>query len=339
MQSGPFDLANGFLPNQDPLLHLSAAFSEWESLAQELPKLLVSDKTRQTIDQLPAFPYQQLQSLEEYERAMLILSYLGHAYVWNNKKPTDAIPESLATAWYQVATRLGRPPVLSYASYALYNWSRLDKNRGIELGNIALAQNFLGGVDEEWFILIHIDIEAKAAPGIAAILPAQQAVRNQDDDALQQQLALMVQTLTDINTSMDRMPEHCDPYIYYHRVRPYIHGWKANPALPNGLLYNGVTEYQQQPQKFKGETGAQSSIVPSFDAALDIEHEDNPLKEHLNEMRLYMPPQHVEFINTVEQGASIRQFILDNAHNNSALRDLYNQCIHLLDRFRQTHFQ
>ena len=33
-----------------------------------------------------------------------------------------------------------------------------------------------------------------------------------------------------------RMPERCDPYIYFERVRPYIHGWKDNPALPEGSM-------------------------------------------------------------------------------------------------------
>ena len=27
------------------------------------------------------------------------------------------------------------------------------------------------------------------------------------------------------------MPEKCDPYIYYHRVRPFIFGTKDNPDL------------------------------------------------------------------------------------------------------------
>ena len=27
-----------------------------------------------------------------------------------------------------------------------------------------------------------------------------------------------------MNAHFDRMPERCDPYIYYQRVRPYIHG-------------------------------------------------------------------------------------------------------------------
>ena len=35
-----------------------------------------------------------------------------------------------------------------------------------------------------------------------------------------------------INAIFDRMPERCDPYVYFERVRPYIHGWRDNPALP-----------------------------------------------------------------------------------------------------------
>ena len=56
--------------------------------------------------------------------------------------------------------------------------------------------------------------------------------------------------------TLRRMPEFCDPYIYYHRVRPYIHGWKNNPAVPNGVIYDGVEFYHGKPMQFRGETGA-----------------------------------------------------------------------------------
>ena len=54
------------------------------------------------------------------------------------------------------------------------------------------------------------------------------------------------------------MPERCDPYVYFHRVRPYIHGWKDNPALGDGLIYEGVAETGGKPQAFRGQTGSQS---------------------------------------------------------------------------------
>ena len=50
---------------------------------------------------------------------------------------------------------------------------RLDASRPVELGNIVCLHNFFGGVDEEWFRLIHVAIEARAAETVSAIPAAQ----------------------------------------------------------------------------------------------------------------------------------------------------------------------
>ncbi len=332
-----FDLPHGFLPSADPIEQLPEEFSEWETLALDLPKLLTSDQTRNTISNMPEFNVSQLTNANELERAMVILSYLGHAYIWNNAKPVNTLPKVLAKPWHAVASKIGRPPVLSYGSYALYNWKRLDENKNSELGNIVLLQNFLGGIDEEWFILIHVDIETKAAPAVAALQPALQAAKERNTDAVLQHFNTMIKALALMCETLERMPEHCDPYIYYSRVRPYIHGWKDNPALPDGVIYEGVDEYKNEPQFFKGETGAQSTIIPALDAALGITHENNPLKAHLNEMRTYMPPEHREFLNALELGPSLRDYALENHTTEPKLRDCYNECIQLIDKFRKTH--
>ena len=65
--------------------------------------------------------------------------------------------------------------------------------------------------------------------------------------------------------------ECCDPDQYYSRVRPPIAGWRNNPLLPYGLVYEGV--YGGAPVQLYGATGAQSSVVPAFDRVLDIRHE------------------------------------------------------------------
>ena len=69
----------------------------------------------------------------------------------------------------RVAESLGRPPVLSDSSYALHNFFRFDPSREIECGNIGPIQNFVGGIDEEWFILVHVEIERKAVPAVSVI--------------------------------------------------------------------------------------------------------------------------------------------------------------------------
>src|SRR5437762_4715855 len=270
----------GFLPTPDPLDRLPNDFSPWEEIGRELPKLLMTGKVRNFIKDTPLLDATRLCDDRERRRAMVILSFMGHAYVWGEKETVSSIPACLALPWHQLARMLGRPPVLSYASYALDNWRRLDAQSAIELGNIALLQNFLGGQDEEWFVLIHVAIEAAAAPALGAIVAAQLAVANEDWERVADQLAVIVQAIEAMNQILLRMPERCDPYIYFNRVRPYIHGWANQPSLPSGIMYEGVEEYGGRPQKFRGETGAQSSIIPVLDAALGLTHADDRLRSY-----------------------------------------------------------
>lgn len=331
------ELTRGFLPKNDPLDNLPSECTAWEQIASQLPKLLISNQLRTLIEQLPKFPLSALKNEEQIERAMLILSYLGHAYVWGEKTVPEKLPKILAQPWYQVAQLLSRPPVLSYASYALNNWRRLNKSGPVETGNIALLQNFLGGADEEWFILIHVDIEAKAASALQACLQAIEATEKNDQNKLLSALQTVVNALEKICLTLERMPEHCDPYIYYHRVRPYIHGWKNNPAFPEGLVYEGVADYQNKPQQFRGETGAQSSIIPTMDGLLGITHKADTLGIYLQEMRDYMPVAHRAFINQIETSSKVREMVKQHRLNFPKLCDVYNHCVQLVERFRQIH--
>lgn len=103
------------------------------------------------------------------------------------------------------------------------------------------------------------------------------------------------------------------------------------------MIYEGA--YGGAPQAFRGETGAQSSIIPSLDAALGIGHRDDPLRPYLMEMREYMPPRQRSFIEAVEQGPSIRDCVLEHRERLSSLRDVYNECVRGVARFRALHLE
>jgi indoleamine 2,3-dioxygenase len=265
---------------------------------------------------------------------MLLLSFFGHAYVYQSWRSDVAtrIPASVAIPWVVVAARLQRPPILSYASYALDNWRRLDTNGPIALGNLALLQNFLGGVDEEWFVTVHIQIEAQAAPALQGLCAAQRAVAVGDARALNEALETVCQALERMHQTLLRMPENCDPYIYYHRVRPFIHGWQQHP-----VTYEGVSDYAGAPQSYYGETGAQSTIVPCLDAALAIRHRPDELRTYLAEMRRYMPRGHVAFLEELERGPSVRDFV--EGSGDRKLRGSYDACIDRVEAFRSTHLE
>jgi indoleamine 2,3-dioxygenase len=342
-----FDISpeRGFLPAVDPLDSL-AGEPILNQIGADLPKLLTARQFRRFIQDRTDLmgPVADDWGLDEFRCAMRTLSFAAHAYVWEDPDhPAARLPASLARPWYDVARQLGRPPVLSYASYALHNWRRLDPQKPIRLGNIVLQQNFLGGLDEEWFVLVHIEIEAEAGPGLMSLVQAQNAAQDNRENDVLTGLRILAVAQEAMRETLLRMPERCDPYIYYSRVRPYIHGWKNSPALPDGVMYEGVAPYQEKPQLFRGETGAQSTIVPALDAGLGIRHADDPLTQYLNEMRDYMPPRHRAFVAALEERVDQQQrpllygYVYDRRLTNPELWKAYCACVDLLAQFREIH--
>eukprot|EP00965_Chrysotila_dentata_P102663 3389350-Pleurochrysis_carterae.AAC.2 len=66
-------------------------------------------------------------------------------YVWGEVPVVTRLPSCLSLPWTAVAAALSRRPVLTYASFNLHNWRRIDPTRPIELGNTCRLCNFLGG--------------------------------------------------------------------------------------------------------------------------------------------------------------------------------------------------
>lgn len=334
----------GFLP-QDPREEV-ADCPPLDALGRDLPKLLSARMVRQFIDSQRSLLSSVPSSWHEqdYRAAMRILSFAGHAYVWESPDhPAASLPSQLAQPWYEVAHRLGRPPVLSYASYALDNWRRLDASKPIALDNIVLLQNFLGGLDEEWFVVVHVQIERQAGSGLAGLVQAVNGAALDQGAEVLIGLQALAASQIEMRDTLLRMKERCDPYVYYTRVRPYIHGWKNSPTLSEGLVYGGVSAYAGQPQPFRGETGAQSSIVPCLDAGLGISHAPDPLTVYLQEMRDYMPPRHRAFLRSLGQSVDDRgqpmlsAYIRDRKSQSPDLWTAYCTCVDLLAQFREIH--
>ena len=320
----------GFLPNKISTL-LSNEFDDVEHIAKNLPKILANNQIEYEVLNLETEKNISNLSIDELERAMLLYSYIGHGYIWGGTSIEKVIPKNISKTWYKISQKLDRPPILSYASYALNNWKLQDVNKPFDLENIRILQNFLGGMDEDWFIMIHIAIEHEAKE-ILNNLKTYYLDKNEDQSYLENALV----SIKKINQIMNRMPEKCDPFIYYNRVRPYIFGWKNNPATPNGVIYEGVEEYGGTPQLFRGETGAQSSIVPALDALLGVTHSNDPLKEYLDEMRLYMPKEHRNLLNDLDQWS-------ENNRSNSVTEDssvvLSDEIIKEVHAFRNKHLE
>jgi indoleamine 2,3-dioxygenase len=339
-----FTAGRGFLPLQDPLTKLPNEFDSLETLAKNLPAW-VDDKTfRERAAQHLKIPHNDLwtcvtcENHRAVERLMMLYSYFASAWVHGHPEPTSSLPYLIGQPLVYLAKTLGRPPILAYANYCLTNWERIDPEGPIALGNIRLLQNFTaqGKRDEDWFILVHVDIEQKAAKGVEAIrhwLDASIAA-NADRTALTSTLLeSLLESLSGMNQTMARMPEQCSPDVYFKLVRPYIFGF-------NQIRYMGC--FDNQPQSYRGETGAQSSIVPLFLAVLGVKHEDSMLTRHLKDMLSYMPAPHRKILS--EYVISARSYVehkygATTEEQRSRLIDLYNACLESLIEFRTRHFK
>ncbi|MDA9969903.1 indoleamine 2,3-dioxygenase [Gammaproteobacteria bacterium] len=331
----------GFLPQKVPSKSYSVqseSCDRIQEIASNLPKLLLTGKVQSAINKLSPkdLSIDDLlinQASQDLKLAMSHLSFIAHAYIWGDNKPNESIPSVLANPWVKAANNQGRPPILSYASYCLDNWFLIDPDESISLENVGLINNFLGGVDEDWFVTIHVCIENAAADAMAACAEIAMLEIDSPESKSIELLNRIVRSMKKVNEIFARMPEKCDPYIYYHRVRPFIFGTKDNPDLKNGLIYKG--EFDNQPQFFRGETGAQSSIIPSLDGALQITHTKDHLRHYLNEMRDYMPPKHREFMEVLEKNSQVKKIIKESAK----LTSLFNDCLEEIRAFRAMHLE
>jgi indoleamine 2,3-dioxygenase len=330
----------GFLcPFEAPSVVLDGELGHVRDLALRLPEVLPTGAVRRVLDRLPVITRETIAGLDDVQArvAMVHYSFLVQAYIWGADAPGTVLPPALAIPMVALADRLGQQPLLQYSGYVLDNWGMFDPDKGVSLDNIFMIQKFAAGTDEAWFVLVHVAIEAKAGAALALFGALIDAAAAGDADRAMRLLARIVATWAEINALFDRMPERCDPYIYFRRVRPYIHGWKDNPALGEGVVYQGVERFGGLPQAFRGQTGSQSSIVPSMDAVLGVGHAADPLRAYLDELHIYRPPGHRRFIDDVRASSRLRRFAKQAGHG--GLTEAYNAAIQSVADFRSRHLE
>ena len=330
-----------FLPKKPPINSYktsSKSLNLLQNIAAQLPKLLLTNKVQSKINKLKTNDLSiniliRNKKDKEINLAMAHLSFIAHAYIWGGESPQKILPEVIADPWVKLSKYLGRPPILSYASYCLDNWYKINKDEPISLDNVALINNFLGGVDEDWFVTIHVCIEDAASDAIDSACKLSFLNEKNNINDFSKHFRRIISSLKKVNHIFAKMPEKCDPYIYYHRVRPYIFGTKNNPDLEQGLIYEN--QFDNKPQFYRGENGAQSSIIPLLDGALGITHTNDNLRHYLNEMRDYMPPKHRKLIESVEQRSQVKNLITKS----KKLIKEYNQCLDEIHKFRSQHLE
>lgn len=315
----------GFLPERDPLRAFphDSPLAELDEIGRDLPSRLIDPAFRDYARGLtippwspPADPEERLPQLRLY---YVRLGFLASGYINQvGQPPINRLPANLAVPLHEACELLGRPPILSYDGYALYNWKRFDPAGPIALGNIDTIQNFVHLYDEHWFILVHVEIEANAAGILAAIAKIAAALDSSDEAGVNGGLETIGAAVWRQVAVLRRIPERMDPALYYKTFRPYIRFFEH-------VVYEGV---ETAPLDYRGETGAQSSIMPLLVELMKIPHQRSLLTDHLADMRNFMPREHRAVLDEVRRLPPLRPL---------AEKEPYNNVLEAMATFRGIH--
>ncbi|KAG0141216.1 hypothetical protein CROQUDRAFT_83465 [Cronartium quercuum f. sp. fusiforme G11] len=367
--------ARGFLPRDDPLIKLPPAFEALNSLLERMtlvqpdgsPGLLAKGTFGQAViaELCTSAVFEEIiKSIEEAisNNDQLLLSalfrdysFLTSAYLLEpvdlHYKQTgeyctgrDILPAPIAVPFKKLADALGHFPYMEYASsYALQNFARINPNRQITYDNLRLIRGFQNrdkSSSESGFILVHVDMVAHSGRLITSIEQALGAVASGDRASFNDALDQMYQAYQAINASMHTMWGHSKPADYL-KFRSFIFGTgpdkRLNKMFPNGVWYEGVSE---EPLYFRGESGANDSMIPVGDNLLEITAclPKNEFTAILRDFRTYRPKTQRDYVESVEARATAYE-VKKFAESDPTSLALYILNVDQIREFRDRHWK
>ncbi|RAQ99394.1 gtp-binding protein 1 [Stemphylium lycopersici] len=351
----------GFLPRQEPVVELPKEFAPLESLLQRMPIKTLSGEPgllakftfgETLLKELPDLSPE----VEKYRDDLVVMnalyrdySFLASAYLFEPCHERhvrgeeyglgrQSLPRQIALPIVKVAEIAGFKPFMEYAgSYALFNYRLEDPSRGLEYDNLRLIRAFEHGLDptssEAGFVLVHIAMVKESGALVKGAADMIESCMSHDREAFNDGLRTLVGGLSKVNGVMNTMWNRSKPQGYTN-FRTFIFGITSQSMFPNGVIYEGVSE---EPMSFRGESGANDSMVPMCDNLLQVQMPETPLTDILKDFRQYRPGNHREFLEAVRdsaQQAGIREF----AKGDPISAALYLQALDQVRDFRWRHW-
>uniref|UniRef100_A0A2K6TSY7 Indoleamine 2,3-dioxygenase 1 n=1 Tax=Saimiri boliviensis boliviensis TaxID=39432 RepID=A0A2K6TSY7_SAIBB len=291
------------LPN--PLENLPDVYNDWMSIAKHLPDLIESGELRERVEKLDMLSIDHLRDHKSQRLAHLVLGCITMAYVWDRGcgDVRKVLPKNIAVPYCQLSEKLQLPPILVYADCVLANWKKKDPNKPLTYENMDVLFSFRHEDCSKGFFLVSLLVEIEAASAIKEIPIIFKAMRMQELDTLRKALLKTASCLEKALQVFNQIHEHVNPQVFFNVLRIYLSGWKGNPQLSEGLMYDGFWSAAQ----------------------------------FLQDMRMYMPPAHRNFLCSLESNPSVREFVL--LKGDADLREAYDACVKALVDLRNYHLQ
>ncbi|KAG7243901.1 hypothetical protein INR49_006056 [Caranx melampygus] len=336
---GPFSLDSYHVSEElgfilpEPLRELPPYYQPWMDIALRVPELVESHELRFHINKMPLLSSKFLQKHRELRLAHLALSAMTMGYVWQEGEngTVEVLPRNLAVPFWEVSQRLGLPPIFTHADGVLANWKKRDPNRPFNMENLELVVSLPGGDSVRGFFMVTLLVELAAVPALRSIPTVINGVRCGDTEAVTIALENISQSIQDMTDALKLMQVHVEPSVFYGIMRIYLSGWKDNPSMPKGLIYEGV---QTEAMEYSGGSAAQSSLLHCFDELLGVKHEEKS-GAFLTRMRNYMPPAHKQLIHDISLQPSLKGFVQQQA--NKRLSQAFQHCVTKLLALRNYH--
>ncbi|SNX85262.1 related to BNA2 - putative tryptophan 2,3-dioxygenase or indoleamine 2,3-dioxygenase [Melanopsichium pennsylvanicum] len=258
----------------------------------------------------------------------------------------NTLPAQLAVPLKKLADKLGHFPYMEYASsYALVNYLCKDQNYQGNAGkysfdNMELIRSFEDASgSERGFILVHVEMVSYTGKLVSATEDALRACNNKNIEAFEDAFERLLVTYRKINESMETMWNRSLPADYL-KYRSFIFGTgpkKMNAMFPDGVVYEGVSD---QPQFYRGESGANDSIVPTGDNLLEITAHmpNNELTKTLRDFRSYRPKNQREFLQQLEARATLAEVRGFAMSSSARAKALYVLLVDQIREFRNRHW-
>jgi sulfite reductase alpha subunit-like flavoprotein/pSer/pThr/pTyr-binding forkhead associated (FHA) protein len=291
--------AHGFMPSQPPLPMLPPAYHAWDEMVGNLPELYRTLGLRAALEQMPILSADVDTLPDTYLlRASMIISIFGHAYFRVQTDPPARLPDSIIQPWRMITQRLGRPgPVLSYIDLIIYNWKLIDPvlEDPIIVENMRLMVPTVDNVVERIFYLGQVEILSRLTPVVGAVVRAQEAVYQDDREALKQELVVITEalqrttfgSLQKIDLNPHNGPYHLDPVVWAKTVGPLA------VSLEEGV---------------PGPSGIASPIFHLLDEFLGRKTYTTRLGEEMTRIRAWYPPNWQNFLKAVGQ-ISVAEYV------------------------------
>ncbi|KAJ7837366.1 indoleamine 2,3-dioxygenase gamma type [Mycena olivaceomarginata] len=342
----------GFLPRAEPIVTLPQEFDPLEAILARMPikkldgtpGLLAHGQLGETVlKDLPDLTW----AIEKYTENLPLqnalyrdYSFLASAYLLEpcherflKGEPyglgRQVLPKNISLPISRCAEIAGFKPFMEYAgSYALYNYRLADPAKGLEYSNLRLIRAFEHGLDpsssEAGFVLVHVDMVQNSGPLVAGVVSALNACAANDRPSFIDGLETIVQAMTKVNSVMDTMWDKSRANDYTS-FRTFIFGITSQSMFPNGVIYEGVSD---EPLSFRGESGANDSMIPLCDNFLQISMPATPLTAILKDFRQYRPGNHkafLEYVHTRSQNLGLKEYALSDRDSTSAYLRILNQ--------------